>query len=339
MKIDLLDYQYPEDLVAVAPQSPSRILWSAPNLGPLEISKNELFAKLSPDDVVVINDTKVMKRRLVSREGLEILFVEQLSPLQWRVLFPAKKLAIGDRLELQGGVSLRLLEKGIPQRIEISQPLNENYFERFAELALPPYIEKRRRQLESRAYKDEEWYQTQWAADEGSCAAPTASLHFTEKDWQSLRSRGLSVEKLTLHVGMGTFLPIQTEKLEDHKMHKEWVSIPEQTLKRISEVKGRGGKVWALGTTVMRSLEAWAKGHFEEASFGVQGETDIFIRPGFEFEVVDVLMTNFHQPKSTLLALVAAFAGVFRTREVYEWAILNLCRLFSYGDLSVWLPE
>jgi S-adenosylmethionine:tRNA ribosyltransferase-isomerase len=255
------------------------------------------------------------------------------------VLFPAKKYKIGDQIEMPGGVSISLIKKGIPQQIKTSEPLTEEYFEQFAELALPPYIERRRQQLESKDYNDEDWYQTEWAKDQGSCAAPTASLHFGNQDWERLRAKGVAVENLTLHVGMGTFLPIQSDKVEEHKMHKEFVSIPAHTLAKISEAKVKGGKVWALGTTVMRSLEAWSRGDFEETDAGVQGETDIFIRPGFQFEVVDVLMTNFHQPKSTLLALVAAFAGVFRTKEVYEWAMLNKFKLFSYGDLSVWLPE
>jgi S-adenosylmethionine:tRNA ribosyltransferase-isomerase len=339
MKTEFLNYEYPEDLVAVAPQDPSRILWSAPNSKPVELNKEQLLAKVGANDVVVINDTKVLKRKVMSADGLEVLFVEDHGGVKWSVLFPAKKYKIGDQIEMPGGVSISLIKKGIPQQIKTSEPLTEEYFEQFAELALPPYIERRRQQLESKDYNDEDWYQTEWAKDQGSCAAPTASLHFGNQDWERLRAKGVAVENLTLHVGMGTFLPIQSDKVEEHKMHKEFVSIPAHTLAKISEAKVKGGKVWALGTTVMRSLEAWSRGDFEETDAGVQGETDIFIRPGFQFEVVDVLMTNFHQPKSTLLALVAAFAGVFRTKEVYEWAMLNKFKLFSYGDLSVWLPE
>ena len=185
--------------------------------------------------------------------------------------------------------------------------------------------------------EDVRGYQTAFALKEGSLAAPTASLHFKKRDLQQLKSRGVDVSYLTLHVGLGTFLPVDGEDLSDHPMHKEWVEVPPDLALAVKKCRERGGRVWALGTTVTRALESWA---LQGASpQGYEGLTDLMIQPGYSFKVVDVLMTNFHQPKSTLLALVMAFAGVSRVKEAYQWAMDHEFQLFSYGDLSVWWPD
>lgn len=302
----------------------------------MELENQQLMSKIRHGDVVVINNTKVVKKRIINEEGLEVLFLDPLPDNTWSVLMPSKKLKTGGVIALPGGVEATLLQKGLPQRLQVNQSLDFNYFESHGHMALPPYIQKSRGERGSRP-EDARWYQTHWAKVEGSSAAPTASLHFNNSDWDALQQKGIKVCPLTLHVGLGTFLPVHSETLAEHTMHSEFVHIPAETLQAIEQTRFSGGRVWALGTTVTRALESLAGDWFVKQDDGsVCGETDIFIYPGFEFRFVDVLMTNFHQPKSTLLALVSAFAGRETTLHNYRWAIENRFRLFSYGDLSVW---
>ncbi|MCJ8276927.1 MAG: S-adenosylmethionine:tRNA ribosyltransferase-isomerase, partial [Bdellovibrionales bacterium] len=200
---------------------------------------------------------------------------------------------------------------------------------------LPPYIQEARGERASRP-SDDEQYQTDWAEQMGSLAAPTASLHFSNQDIEKVKARGADVKKLCLHVGLGTFLPVYADDLNDHVMHSEFVSIPAETWEAVLNCQKRGGKVWALGSTVVRSLESQALKMFESNPKGWSGETDLFIKPGFEYKAVDVMMTNFHQPESTLIAMVMAFSDQETVNKCYEWAIERQFRLFSYGDLSVW---
>lgn len=335
MKTAELNFSYPETLIAVEPRRPSRVMFSTPKHGSQEITIDQLMQQFAPGDVVVINDTKVVKKRLFTKSGLEVLFLDEVSPNIWTVLLPAKKMKVGEEILLPGGQAATLVEKGLPQKLQVSDGLGLEYFQQFGRMALPPYIQKARGEREGTT-EDEVWYQTQWANPPGSSAAPTASLHFSNRDWEVLKSQGVFVETLTLHVGLGTFLPVHSKNLTDHKMHSEWVEIPKSTMQAIQLCKKQGGRVWALGTTVTRALESQPLGYFKESENSFFGETDIFIYPGFQFQLVDVLMTNFHQPKSTLLALVCAFAGTDRTLQAYQWAVENHFRLFSYGDLSVW---
>jgi S-adenosylmethionine:tRNA ribosyltransferase-isomerase len=335
MKTQTLDFSYPESLVAKEPVRPSRVLFVENQKDPREVSVDELLRMIPPGDVVVINDTKVVKKRLFSLNGDEVLFLDEEAPAEWSVLFPAKRFKIGDTIEFAGELTATLIEKGLPQKLGVNRALDFSYFAEHGFLALPPYIQAARGERQSRL-QDETWYQTQWAENLGSAAAPTASLHFTNENWQAIEKKGVQVVHLTLHVGLGTFLPVHAEDLNDHKMHSEWVQIPNTTTQAIRDCRKRGGRVWALGTTVTRALESWPLGFFKETEVGLEGSTDIFIKPGFKFQVVDVLMTNFHQPKSTLLALVAAFAGFDRVMQVYATAVKQKFRLFSYGDLSVW---
>ena len=341
MQLSEFDYSYPEELVAIQPQPTFRILYSNSEAKALkEINKTELFDLFQAGDALVINETKVLKRRVFTEDGMGVLFVENNNhPLEWKVLYPARDSKIGDHLKLKGQVTLELVSKGLPQIVRASQPLDDNYFLEHGEYALPPYIQKARENEHNLAH-DEEWYQTAWAREPGSCAAPTASLHFTQDDLQKIEARGVKILKVTLHVGIGTFLPVKTQNLNDHVMHKEWAYIPGETLREIQNVKSNQKKVWGLGTTVARTLESQALGLLKpQANGAYSGETDLFIRPGFEWQVVDVLMTNFHQPKSTLLALVAAFASLDHVKKAYQYAIENKFRLFSYGDLSVWVKK
>lgn len=332
----LFDFTYPESLVATEPRLGFRTMWVAGQAAPTELQPSEIIHIFKPGDLLVLNDTKVLKRRVTTPQGLEILFLESLPDNTWEVLFPARGVKDNVDFPLPGGLTAQLVERGLPQKIKVSGPLTESYFSEHGELALPPYIQKARGERHNRETENS-IYQTAWAQKPGSYAAPTASLHFQNQDLEKFREVGVQTATLTLHVGLGTFLPVKTENLEEHKMHAEEIFIPRETIEKIVATKKAGGRVWALGTTVTRALESWARGKLSETSKGdVAGASDLFITPGFQFEVVDALMTNFHQPKSTLLALVSAWAGRENVLSAYQWAIEKKFRLFSYGDLTIW---
>jgi S-adenosylmethionine:tRNA ribosyltransferase-isomerase len=331
MKLSDLKFDYPESLVATEPQRPSRVLW-VENESPSEIAFAELLKKIPVGDVLVLNNTKVLRRRVFAGQDLEILFLSSDDRRHWEVLFPSRKYKIGDEIELPLGQKIKLLEKGRPQKVLSSEELTEDYFQAVAELPLPPYIQKARGTRHAVA-ADESWYQTAWAQKMGSFAAPTASLHFSAQDIEALRASGVRVLELTLHVGLGTFLPVTAEDLDQHEMHSEYFEIPPSVWSDIQVARLQGRKIWALGTTVTRALEGSAR------SGRLNGFTQILLQPGAEFQIVDRLLTNFHQPESTLLALVYAFAGQSCVQRAYGYAIERAFRLFSYGDLSVWIPK
>lgn len=328
-----LQFSYPEDLVATTPLRPSRVMW-VENGKPSEISIADLKNKFSNGDVLVLNETKVLPRRVFAGD-LELLFLTEISENLWQVLFPSRAFKLGHEFQLPGEVTMTLVEKGRPQSVRVSKKLDSQYFEVHGELPLPPYIQKARH--ERRNQKDDpRWYQTAWSAVPGSMAAPTASLHFSLADLEDLKNQGVEIHKLVLHVGLGTFLPVTSEKLVEHKMHKEFVEISRSTWSAIDQAHRNQKKVWALGTTVARSLESAARGLLQETPQGFQGETDLFLYPGQTWKLCDRLLTNFHQPESTLLALVASFCDLETVKSAYNWAIEKRFRLFSYGDLSAW---
>lgn len=363
MKISDLDFEYPEELVATERVSPSRIILAEGRAtgGPesdgregepaREISRLELLELFGPGDLWVVNETKVLKRRVFTKEGLEILFIRPLPSMgastdflagglaertDWEVLCPSSRWKQGTK-QTVGSVSFEIVERGRPQKIRASEPLNEDFFELAGELPLPPYIQKARGERHTRA-EDSHEYQSVWAKTGGSLAAPTASFHFDQDFVEALKARGVQIATVTLHVGLGTFLPVTVDHLDDHVMHAEVAEVPRLTREKIADTKAGGGRVIAVGTTVTRTLEAMALGHFSEALNGdLHGETSLLIQPGHMWKVVDVLLTNFHQPRSTLFALVAAFSSLEHARKVYSKAIAEKFRLFSYGDLSVWL--
>lgn len=335
MKLSDLEFTYPEELVGLSPQKPSRVMWVDEQGLPSEISLESLLDKFNAGDVLVVNNTRVLKRRVFSGD-LEILFLKQKSATDWEVLFPSKRYKLGALIELPLGLTMELIEKGRPQTVRLSQEVSEDYFSKVAELPLPPYIQKARDQRHTQE-QDENWYQTAWASQPGSFAAPTASLHFSSEDMQRLKARGVEIIELTLHVGLGTFLPVTVENLDDHDMHEEFVEISSHSWQAVQAAKAEGRKVWSLGTTSTRSLESAAAGMLKpQADGSLSGFTKLLIQPGFEFKVVDVLLTNFHQPQSTLLALVSGFSSLERVKACYQWAIERKFRLFSYGDLSCW---
>lgn len=337
MKISDLDFTYPESLVGTKPQDPTRVMSVdlSPGLGPREITLQQLLEQIPAGDVLVINNTKVLKRRIFAGDT-EILFLAQKSERQWEVLFPSRKLKLGQAIPLPGDLTMTLAKKGRPQLVDLSAEINESYFQTHGELPLPPYIQKARDQRHTIA-KDETWYQTSWAEKPGSFAAPTASLHFNDQALQQLKARRVQVLELTLHVGLGTFLPVTADDLDQHDMHEEYAEISASTWQAIQTAKAAGHKIWALGTTATRALESAAAGLLPPDHEGnLKGFTKILIQPPYEFQIVDRLLTNFHQPQSTLLALVAAFATLEKVKACYLWAIERDFRLFSYGDLSVW---
>ncbi|WP_413587381.1 tRNA preQ1(34) S-adenosylmethionine ribosyltransferase-isomerase QueA [Bdellovibrio sp. HCB274] len=337
MKITDLIFSYPEELVATSPQRPSRVMW-VENNQPTEISIETLKSKIQSGDVLVVNNTQVLKRRVFSGD-IEILFLKQDTEFDWEVLFPSKKFKIGQTLELPLGVVMTLKEKGRPQKVTLSQAVTEDYFQKVAELPLPPYIQRARNERHT-VEADESWYQTAWAKQPGSFAAPTASLHFSKSDMDQLRAHGVQIVEVTLHVGLGTFLPVTAEDLNDHDMHEEYVEISAESWNAVQTARASGKLVWSLGTTTTRSLESAAGGLLKgSASEGFSGFTKLLIQPGYEFKVVQRLLTNFHQPESTLLALVSGFSSLETVKTCYLWAIERKFRLFSYGDLTVWIGK
>jgi S-adenosylmethionine:tRNA ribosyltransferase-isomerase len=346
-----LHFQYPEELVAQEPIRPSRVMSVTHGTTPVidELRWQDFVDSFTPNDVIVRNDTKVIKRRLFckseSGEDFEILFVrqDQEDAHLWQVLCPASRWKNNEFMQLpllgEGNsepVTASLVARGRVQTVRLTKVLTDADFAARGEAPLPPYIQKARGERHTRSL-DERWYQTEWAVRPGSSAAPTASLHFSHEDFQTLRNRGVLILDITLHVGLGTYLPVLTENLREHPMHAEFAEIKKSVWDEILDARARGCKIWALGTTVTRTLESAAVGKLQESSQGdLVGETDLLILPGFEFQIVDRLMTNFHQPESTLLALVMAFADTSTVRQAYEWAFAKKFRLFSYGDLSVW---
>lgn len=329
MKLSDLKYDYPESLIALQPSRPTRVMWVEKENEPQEINISELMARIPAGDVMVINDTKVLKRRIFVDE-VEILFLDRLVTGEWQVLFPSKKFQIGDSIFLPNGAKMTLTQKGLPQLVKVEPDLLEADFEQMAELPLPPYIQKARNERHNKD-QDQTWYQTAWAEKAGSFAAPTASLHFTDSDIDKLKNKGVDVLKITLHVGLGTFLSVKVEDLDQHQMHAEVYSVSEDVWAKILQAKKNKKAIWALGTTVTRTLETVAR------SGQLTGESKLLLQVGSEFKVVDRLMTNFHQPESTLLALVAGFAGLEHVKKNYIWAIERKFKLFSYGDFSVWI--
>ena len=334
MKLTDLEYHYPEHLIATQPSRPTRVMWVEKDQEPQEINLQNVIERIPAGDVVVINNTKVLKRRVFAEDEIEILFLDclekKLESNIWKVLFPSKKFALNKVLNLPQGFQVKLIEKGRPQIVEVTPAITESDFEKIAELPLPPYIQKARHERHN-VTEDESWYQTAWAIKPGSMAAPTASLHFADKDMQSLRDKGVQVLEVTLHVGLGTFLPVTVDDLDQHEMHSEIYEISQEHWQKVLDAKKQGYRIWSLGTTSTRVLESVARTGL------LSGSTDILLQVGSEFKIVDCLMTNFHQPASTLLALVAGFSSLSRVKQCYQWAINKNFKLFSYGDFSVWL--
>jgi len=337
MRVDELDYELPEELIAQAPSLPrdaSRLLVLPRRGGELRHHRfSDLPELLEPGDLLVLNDSRVIPARLVGRKAsggrCELLLVEPIDPegSRWRAMGQASKaLRPGQGLAFDGLEAEVELAEGdgfYAVRFDRGGPALEAALERVGRVPLPPYIRR------AATGSDREAYQTVVARAPGSVAAPTAGLHFTPALLERIEGRGVRRAQVTLHVGPGTFLPVRASRLEDHRMHAERFEVPAATAAAFAEARARGGRVVAVGTTVVRALEsAAADGHLRAGA----GRTDLFIAPGFEFRAVDALVTNFHLPRSTLLALVCAFAGTRRVLDAYRAAVAARYRFYSYGD-------
>lgn len=331
-----LDYDYPEELVALKPKEPCRVLLNkSDGVEAEEIELKDISSVFSKGDVLVINTSGVKACRVFSSDKKrEVLFLEETASNTWSVLFNSRDLKTGDEFEMPGNVMATLLEKGRPQKIKLSTAIDLEYFNEYGQMALPPYIQKARGQR-STIEDDFYWYQLDWKTNQNSLAAPTASLHFKKEDIEKLSSSfGVEVAEVSLDVGLGTFLPLEDKNFKEGKLHKESFTIPVNAKEKILKAKSNGNRIWALGTTALRAVESMSPELSED-----QEKTDLFIYPGYEFKYISGLLTNFHQPNSSLLLLVMAFFGVDETLKSYKIAVDKKFRLFSYGDLSVWMKK
>ncbi len=338
MKTADFDFELPTRLIAERPVSPrdaARLLVVDDRLRDMNVS--QLPGLLEPGDVLVFNDTRVLPARLRGRRGdakIEATLHKQEAVDTWRAFArPARRLRPGDIVTFAEGFSAEVVEKGeggeVLLRFNVGGADLIAALQRHGEVPLPPYI-KREGGADERDKAD---YQPMFAELEGAVAAPTAGLHFTPELMQAMRDRGVTPVPLTLHVGAGTFLPVKVEDLANHKMHAEYGEITEETARIVNQARAAGGRVVAVGTTVLRLLESAADENGVLHPFA--GDTDIFITPGYRFRIVDLLMINFHLPKSTLFMLVCAFTGMERMKTVYAHAIEAGYRFYSYGDGSL----
>jgi S-adenosylmethionine:tRNA ribosyltransferase-isomerase len=343
------DFDLPPELIAQhpAPERSAARLLDGTGPGPVDRVFRDLPGLLAPGDLLVFNDTRVIKARLFGHKAsggaVEALVERVLPPAPgvphavWAHLRASKSPKPGGVLRFgrRPGGGLAVSEDGFDAQVlgrcgpegalfHLALPADPfALLEAFGHVPLPPYI------THADAPEDERRYQTVFAQRPGAVAAPTASLHFDEAVLAALQARGVGTARVTLHVGAGTFQPVRAERIEDHRMHSEWYEVGAQTVAAIAATRAAGGRIVAVGTTTVRSLESAARGGVLQPT---TGETDIFITPGFEFRVVDRLITNFHLPKSTLMMLVSAFAGHAHVMALYRHAIAQRYRFFSYGD-------
>jgi S-adenosylmethionine:tRNA ribosyltransferase-isomerase len=334
MKLSDFDFDLPESRIAKYPAEPrdaSRLLHVAgQNIGHHHVY--DLPSLVNAGDVIVLNDTKVIPARLYGRLGqarIEVFLHKRLANGEWLTFAkPGKKLSEGFVIDFAEGFSATVLEKTEKGDVRVAFATSgRDLFDCLADVGhmpLPPYIDR------ADTKEDEDRYQTVYAREEGSVAAPTAGLHFTSELLQRLKDKNVHIERLTLHVGAGTFAPVRVDDIQQHQMHSEWGHIDATTADRINALRQKGGRLLAVGTTVTRLLES-ASGE-DGILRPFSGETDIFIYPGYRFHIVDRLMTNFHLPQSTLFMLVSAFSGLATMKNAYQTAIEKEYRFYSYGD-------
>jgi S-adenosylmethionine:tRNA ribosyltransferase-isomerase len=349
MRTDLFDFELPSGSIALRPASPrdsARLLVVRPGAALRDLVVADLPQLLEPGDQLVVNDTRVIAAQLTGRRlgrdtepKIEATLIKRLDGSRWQALVkPAKKLAQGDvvrfgnegRVCLLGHLDAQVEHKGDEGEITLSFSFHGPALDQaIADLGappLPPYIASKRTPDE----RDAADYQTMFAVHEGAVAAPTAGLHFTPALEAAVRARGIGIQRVTLHVGAGTFLPVKAEDTAAHKMHSEWGTISSETAAALNAARAGGGRIVAVGTTSLRLLESAATEDGAIKPFA--GETAIFITPGYRFRAVDILMTNFHLPRSTLFMLVSAFCGLEPMKQAYAHAIAGGYRFYSYGD-------
>jgi S-adenosylmethionine:tRNA ribosyltransferase-isomerase len=342
MRLSDFDFDLPAERIALRPARPRDsarlLLVEGSAISDHEVL--ELPSLLRPGDVLVFNDTKVIPAQLEGRRGeasIGATLHKREGPREWQAfLRNAKRVRDGDTIDFGEGVAASVVEKADDGSALLhfhgEEPV-EVLLERAGRMPLPPYIASRR-EIDA---ADREDYQTIFAREEGAVAAPTAALHFTPRLLQALDERGIARETLTLHVGAGTFLPVKSERIEEHKMHAEWGRIDAATAERLNAVRASGGRVISVGTTSLRLLESAADEHGTIHPF--EGDTAIFITPGYRFKAIDGLITNFHLPRSTLFMLVSALMGLDVMKAAYAHAIEAGYRFYSYGDASLLLPS
>ena len=355
MRTDLFDFELPAENIALRPASPRdsarMLVVKGDRLDDRVVS--DLPSFLEPGDQVVVNDTKVISAQLhgrrIGRETepkIDATLIKRIDGSRWQALArPAKKLAEGDRIRfgnegrvcLLGHLDAEVEHKGEEGEVTLSftfhGPALDQAIADLGSPPLPPYIAGKRA-ADDRDLSD---YQTMFASEEGAVAAPTAGLHFTPALEAALKERGIGLQRLTLHVGAGTFLPVKADDTSGHKMHAEWGSLSEATAAALNDARRRGRRIVAVGTTSLRLLESAAREDGTIAPF--EGETAIFITPGYRFRAVDVLMTNFHLPRSTLFMLVSAFSGLETMKQAYAHALRAGYRFYSYGDACLLFRE
>jgi S-adenosylmethionine:tRNA ribosyltransferase-isomerase len=329
------DFDLPRERIADRPARPrdsARLLWVGDRLGDHHV--RDLPKLLRPGDLMVLNDTRVIPARLRGRRGaakVEATLHKRAGPGRWFAFArPAKRLRAGDAIDFGDGLAATVADKGPEGEVLLDFGLADapllTALEAAGEMPLPPYIPR----PGGAAAADRTDYQTVYARRPGAVAAPTAGLHFTEGLFRALADAGVGRVFLTLHVGAGTFLPVRAERIEDHRMHSEWGEIGAAAAERINAARAAGGRIVAVGTTSLRLMESAADAHGRLQPF--EGETDIFIAPGHPLRSADLLLTNFHLPRSTLFMLVCAFAGVARMKAAYAHAVREGYRFYSYGD-------
>jgi S-adenosylmethionine:tRNA ribosyltransferase-isomerase len=349
MKTSDFDFHLPDERIALRPADPrdsARLMVVRPGEAVAESVVSDLPDWLRPGDIMVFNDTRVIPARLSGvrerggvRAGIQATLLKRLAPARWSALAkPGKRLQVGDPVRF-GGESLIALDARVEAKhadgqielaFDLAGPALDDAIRTAGHMPLPPYIAAQRPE-DARDHVD---YQTVYAREDGSVAAPTAGLHFTPRLLDALAERGIGRAFVTLNVGAGTFLPVKTEDLSEHRMHAETGEVSDETAGALNAARAAGGRIVCVGTTSLRLLESAAAPDGSVRPFA--GDTDIFITPGYRFRAADVLMTNFHLPKSTLLMLVSAFAGVEETRTAYAHAVAAGYRFYSYGDAGLW---
>lgn len=331
------DFDLPEELIAQTPlekRDASRLLVVDKETGAFSDQHfDQIIDQLQPGDALVMNNTRVLPARLYGSKPetgghVELLLLKNTQGDDWEVLAkPAKRLRVGSQISFGDGRLTATVVEELDHGGRIVRFGYEGIFlevlESLGEMPLPPYIHEK--------LADRERYQTVYAKENGSAAAPTAGLHFTEELLEQIAAKGVKLVYLTLHVGLGTFRPVSVDSLEDHEMHSEFYSLSEEAAQILRQVKANGGRVIAVGTTSIRTLETIGS-KFQGQIQADSGWTNIFIKPGYDWKIVDAFSTNFHLPKSTLVMLVSAFAGRSLTLEAYEHAIADRYRFFSFGD-------
>ncbi|MDO8535739.1 MAG: tRNA preQ1(34) S-adenosylmethionine ribosyltransferase-isomerase QueA [Candidatus Omnitrophota bacterium] len=328
MKLSDFNYDLPKELIAKYPlkeRQRCRLMILDRATGKIAHRSFEDIAEyFGKGDCMVLNDTKVIPARLFGKRKtggkVELFLLHKNGPICEALVRPSGRLKEGEKISLESGDEVEILNRGeTGRRVKFLRPIDD-ILEECGHMPLPPYIDRPDEE------SDKEDYQTVYSRNVGATASPTAGLHFTPELLSDIASRGVRVAYVTLHTNYGTFAPIKTDDIESHRMHKEYFELPADTIEIVKETKKLYGKVIAVGTTSSRSLEYWAK------EGKAEGGNDLFIYPGFEFKVVDHLITNFHLPKSTLMLLVSAFAGKDLIFEAYRKAIEERYRFFSYGD-------